>query len=339
MHLVYLFTNIRFDELMDNHADLNIPLVEAKSPSFPQSLLIAMRPRQWTKNLIIFAAVLFGFRLEPEAWISSMVAFCLFCCLSSSFYLLNDIADVEADRLHPVKCKRPIAAGSVPVPVAIVTALLLLAGSLGLGFWYSTGLGFILSAYAAMQVAYNLKLKRTVILDVLAIAMGFVLRACAGGVASGVILSPWFLLCTAMLALFLGVEKRKAELRLCEKRGIPSRRVLERYSLNLLTRMESVVTTSALVCYALWASGPVVKGAPTVWMMLTLPFVLYGIFRYQLLSDPQEITRRSQDGDSEEQTERPEEVLINDRGILLTVLTWGISCLAILWLNHGGILL
>jgi 4-hydroxybenzoate polyprenyltransferase len=323
---------------MNNHPNLNIPVVEASSPSFPWSLLIAMRPRQWTKNLIIFAAVLFAFRLEPGAWISSMVAFSLFCCLSSSFYLLNDIADVEADRLHPVKCKRPIAAGSVPISVAIVTAILLLAGSLGLSLWYSTSLGIILIGYAAMQVAYNLKLKRTVILDVLAIAMGFVLRACAGSVAAGVALSPWFLLCTAMLALFLGVEKRKAELRLCEKRGTPSRKVLERYSLNLLTRMESVVTTSALVCYALWASGPVVRGAPTVWMMLTLPFVLYGIFRYQLLSDPEEVARRSQDGDGEEQTERPEEVLITDRGILLTVLTWGTSCLAILWLNHGGLL-
>jgi decaprenyl-phosphate phosphoribosyltransferase len=324
---------------MSNNPNLNIQVVADSSPSFPQSLLIAMRPRQWTKNLIVFAAVLFAFRLEPQPWISSMVAFCLFCCLSSGFYLLNDVADVEADRLHPVKCKRPIAAGLVPVSVAITIAIFLLAGSLGLGLWYSAGLGLILSAYAAMQIAYNLKLKRTVILDVLAIAMGFVLRACAGGAAASIALSPWFLLCTAMLALFLGVEKRKAELRLCEKRGIPARKVLERYSLDLLTRMESVVTTSALVCYALWASGPVVKGASTVWMMFSLPFVLYGIFRYQLLSDPQETTRRSQNGgDSEEQAERPEEVLINDRGILLTVFAWGISCLTILWLSHAGIL-
>ena len=323
---------------MNNYPNLSISAVVASSPLFLRSVLVAMRPRQWTKNLITFAAVLFAFRFEPEAWISSMVAFCLFCCLSSSFYLLNDVADIKADRLHPVKCKRPIASGSVPIPVAIVTAILLLSGSLGLGLWYSTGLGIILIAYAAMQVAYNLKLKRTVILDVLAIAMGFVLRACAGSAAAGLALSPWFLLCTAMLALFLGVEKRKAELRLCEKRGTPSRKVLERYSLNLLTRMESVVTTSALVCYALWASGPMVKGAPTVWMMLTLPFVLYGIFRYQLLSDPEEVARQNQDGNSEEQTERPEEVLINDRGILLTVFTWGISCLAILWLNHGRLL-
>lgn len=320
---------------MNNNSNLNI---QASSPVFPQTLLIAMRPRQWTKNLIVFAAVLFAFRLEPEAWIGSMVAFCLFCFLSSGFYLFNDIADVEADRLHPVKCKRPIAAGLVPISVAIVTAILLLAGSLGFGLWYSKGLGLILSAYAVLQVAYNLKLKRTVILDVLAIAMGFVLRAFAGAVAAGVVLSPWFLLCTAMLALFLGVEKRKAELRLCEKRGTPARKVLERYSLSLLTRMESVVTTSALFCYALWSSGPVVKGAPTTWMMLSLPFVLYGIFRYQLLSDPEEITRQSQNGDSQEQTERPEEVLINDRAILLTVFTWGTSCLTILWLHHQGIL-
>jgi decaprenyl-phosphate phosphoribosyltransferase len=333
MLIVRTLTNTIFGRHMSNRLDQSMG-----SFFSPPALLEAMRPQQWTKNLITFAAVLFGFRLQPEPWISSLIAFCLFSFLSSGFYLVNDLADVEADRRHPVKCKRPIAAGLVSVPVAFITAVLLLVGSLGLGLWYSKGLGLILSCYAVMQVAYNLKLKRTVILDVLTIAMGFVLRACAGGVASGVALSPWFLLCTAMLALFLGVEKRKAELRFCEKRGIPARKVLERYSLDLLTRMESVVTTSALVCYALWASGPLVKGAPTTWMMLSVPFVLYGIFRYQLLSDPEEIARRNENGSGEEQTERPEKVLINDRGILLTVLTWGSSCLAILWLNHAGIL-
>ncbi|MGA7933193.1 MAG: decaprenyl-phosphate phosphoribosyltransferase [Kovacikia sp.] len=295
--------------------------------------LNALRPRQWTKNLIVFAAPLFAFTITAQSLLGSLLAFALFCFTSSSFYLLNDLVDVEADRRHPVKCKRPIASGLVSVPTAIGMALFLLSTALVLGWWRSPVLGLTILGYALLQIAYNLRLKHTVILDVVAIASGFVLRACGGAAATGVVLSPWFLLCTAMLALFLGLEKRKAELRLSEIKGSKSRVVLYRYSLPLLSRMESVVTNGTILTYALWSSGPVVRGASTAWMMATLPFVLYGIFRYQLLSDPQEIARKNPDAEAGGQTERPEEVLLSDKPLLLTVLGWVFVTFAILLLK------
>jgi 4-hydroxybenzoate polyprenyltransferase len=246
----------------------------------------ALRPRQWTKNLIVFAAPLFAFSINLQSLLGSLLAFALFCGASSSFYLINDLVDVEADRQHPVKSQRPIASGLVSIPVAIGMAVLLLGSALTLSWLRTPQLGASITAYALLQVAYNLRLKRMVILDIGAIATGFVLRAFGGAAATGVVLSSWFLLCTAMLALFLGIEKRKAELRLTQLKGSTPRSVLKRYSLPMLNRMENVVTSSTIVTYALWSSGPYMRGASTSWMLLTIPFLLYGIFRYQLLSDP-----------------------------------------------------
>lgn len=304
--------------------------------------LAALRPRQWSKNLIVFAAPLFAFSINWQSFLGSLLAFVLFCCTSSSFYLINDIADVESDRRHPVKCKRPIAAGLVSIPVAVGMAAVLLIGALTIGWWRSHYLGLTLLSYALLQVAYNLRLKRTVILDIVAIATGFVLRAYAGAAATNIVLSPWFLLCTAMLALFLGIEKRKAELRLVKmlaSQGGKMRVVLRRYSLPLLSRMESVVTTGAMISYALWSAGPQLKGASTPWMLLTLPFVIYGIFRYQLLSDPEEIARRNDTGlEKGGRSERPEEVLLTDKPILFTVIIWVIAVFVILLLKQQGII-
>jgi decaprenyl-phosphate phosphoribosyltransferase len=296
----------------------------------------ALRPRQWTKNLVTFAAPLFAFEISSKSLTGAILAFCLFCAASSSFYLLNDIVDVKSDRQHPVKCRRPIASGMVTVPTAIAMAVVLLTSALTLGWRDSPSLGLTILSYALLQVAYNLRLKHTVILDVIAIACGFVLRAIAGGAATGITLSSWFLLCTGMLALFLGIEKRKAELRLSEIKGKKSRAVLYRYTLPLLNRMESVVTNGTILSYALWSSGPIVHGATTSWMMLTLPFVLYGIFRYQLLSDPQEIARHSTQVEQGGQTERPEEVLLADKPILLTVFAWFATAFAVLLLKKYG---
>lgn len=301
--------------------------------------LKALRPRQWTKNLIVFAAPLFAFSINQQSLLGSLLALALFCGASSSFYLLNDIADVEADRRHPVKCNRPIAAGLVKIPVAIAMAAILLGGALILGWLRSPLLGATILSYAILQIAYNLKLKHTVILDVMAIAAGFVLRACAGAAATGIVLSPWFMLCTAMLALFLGIEKRKAELRLLKIKGGKTRAVLRRYSLNLLLRMESVVTNGAIITYAIWSAGPIVNGASTPWMMLTLPFVLYGMFRYQLLSDPREISSIDKnEAETGGETERPEEVLLKDFPIRLTVLSWVMTTFIIMYLNRQGII-
>jgi decaprenyl-phosphate phosphoribosyltransferase len=298
--------------------------------------LRALRPRQWTKNLIVFAAPLFSFNITLTTLLGSLLAFILFCCTSSSFYLINDIIDVEADRNHPVKCKRPIASGLVKVPTAIVMAVILMGTALILGWLRSPGLGATLLGYVLLQIAYNLQLKRRVIVDVSAIAIGFILRACGGAAATSIVLSSWFLLCTAMLALFLGIEKRKAELRLSQIKGHKPRAVLRRYSLPLLTRMETVATNGTIITYALWSSGPVVNGASTSWMMLTLPFVLYGVFRYQYLSDPEEIARRWTDADTGGGTERPEEILLSDRPLLITVLGWVLTTFGILLVKRYG---
>lgn len=301
--------------------------------------LIALRPRQWTKNLVVFAAPLFAFSINLQSLLGSLLAFTLFCGASSSFYLINDIADVESDRQHPVKCQRPIAAGKVSIPVALGMAVVLLGSVLTIGWLKTPQLGAAMTAYALLQVAYNLRLKRTVILDIGAIATGFVLRAFGGAAATGIVLSSWFLLCTAMLALFLGIEKRKAELRLMQIKGGKPRSVLKRYSLPLLARMENVVTTTTVVTYALWSSGPYLHGASTSWMLLTLPFVLYGIFRYQLLSDPHEIADAIDSNiEQVEPSERPEEILLKDLPMLLTVISWICTCSTILWLKHQGII-
>jgi 4-hydroxybenzoate polyprenyltransferase len=298
-----------------------------------------LRPRQWTKNLIVFAAPLFAFSLHLDSFLRALSAFILFCLASSSFYILNDAIDAESDRQHPVKCKRPIAAGLISVPIAISIAIMLLTGALFWGWTIGSGLGIAITGYALLQVAYNLRLKHTVILDVVAIAIGFVLRAFAGAAATNIVLSPWFLLCTAMLALFLGVEKRKAELRLAGVLGGKRRRVLWRYSPALLNRMESVVTTGTIMTYALWSFGPQLHGASTRWMMITLPFVLYGLFRYQLLSDPQEIAAKAEHAEQKgSSTERPEEVLLSDRPLLLNILAWLVTTFAILLSVRLGIL-
>ena len=301
--------------------------------------LKALRPRQWTKNLIVFAAPLFALIINLQSLLGSLLAFALFCGASSSFYLINDLVDVEADRQHPVKSQRPIASGLVSIPLATGMAVLLLGSVLTLSWLRNPRLGATITAYALLQVAYNLRLKRIVILDIGAIATGFVLRALGGAAATGVVLSSWFLLSTAMLALFLGIEKRKAELRLTQLKGSKPRSVLKRYSLPMLTRMENVVTSSTVVTYALWSSGPYMRGASTSWMLLTLPFLLYGIFRYQLLSDPQEISLNS-DSKIEQggSSERPEEVLLKDVPILLTVIGWGLTCFTILWLKQEALI-
>ena len=318
---------------------LKLPLAKTAVRQTKFSYVAALRPRQWTKNLVVFAAPLFAFSINWQSFWGSSLAFVLFCCASSAFYLLNDISDVESDRRHPVKCQRPIAAGLVSIPVAVGMALALLASALLIGWLKSPALGVTLSGYALLQIAYNLKLKRQPILDIIAIATGFVLRAYAGFAATGIVLSYWFLLCTAMLALFLAVEKRKAELRLLAVRGGQTRTVLKRYSLPLLIRMESVVTTGTIMSYALWSSGPQVNGASTPWMMLTFPFVLYGIFRYQLLSDPKERAHETDVGfKPREGTERPEEILLTDKPILLTVVGWVVTIFLILWLKDRGII-
>jgi 4-hydroxybenzoate polyprenyltransferase len=257
----------------------------------------------------------------------------VFCLISSAIYLLNDCLDVAADRAHPSKRNRPIAAGLVSVPVALLTAVLLAALSLSLAAWFTPALAGVVLLYLLIQVGYCLQLKRMPLLDLFCIASGFLLRAIAGAVAAMLPPSPWFLLTVGLLALFLAIEKRKAELRVAQNLGMITRQVLERYSLPLLLRQESMVATSAFMSYSLWAAGPVLGGAPTSWMLLTVPFVLVGIFRYQLLSDPEEADRRR--GSAPEQSsEKPEEILIGDFGIQIILAGWLATTMLIGVINH-----
>ena len=296
-------------------------------------LLRACRPHQWTKNLLVFAAPLFAFRFEAEVWLPSAGALLAFCLISSAIYLLNDCLDVAADRAHPTKRNRPIAAGLVSVAGALGTAALLAIVSLSMAAAVSVPLAGMVLAYGLIQVGYCLQFKRMPLLDLFSIASGFLLRAIAGGVAADLPLSPWFLLTVGLLALFLAIEKRKAELRVAQDRGVITRAVLERYSLPLLLRLESTVATSAFMSYSLWAAGPALRGASTSWMLLTVPFVLVGIFRYQLLSDPDEAERRRA-VDPEHSSEKPEDILLNDLGIQFTLAGWLVTTGAIGVISH-----
>ena len=284
-------------------------------------LAAACRPRQWSKNLLVFAAPLFTFRPEKAVWLPACVALVAFCLISSAIYLLNDCLDVSDDRAHPSKRNRPIAAGLLSLPAALITAVLLTLMSLSLAAWVARALAGVVLLYAVIQMGYCLQLKRMPLLDLFCIASAFLLRAIAGAAAAALPASPWFLLTVSLLALFLAIEKRKAELRLAQDRGVITRKVLERYSLPLLLRLENTVATSAFMSYSLWAAGPALRGAPTRWMLLTVPFVLVGIFRYQLLSDPDEADRR-REWAPELSSEKPEEILLSDRGIQFTLAGW-----------------
>jgi len=299
------------------------------------ALIRACRPRQWSKNLLVFAAPLFAFTLDKDAWLAASGALVAFCLISSAIYLLNDSLDVEADRQHPRKRYRPIAAGLVSVPIALTTSVLLSVISLTLAAAVSAPLAGVILAYGLIQVGYCLRLKREPLLDLFCIASGFLLRAMAGGVAAQLALSPWFLLTVGLLALFLAVEKRKAELQIALGRGVMTRKVLERYSLQLLLRLEGLVSTSAFMSYSLWAAGPALNGASTSWMLLTVPFVLVGIFRYQLLSDPEEAERRRV-SNPDRTSEKPEEILLSDRGIKLTLFGWFMTTAVIGALSHAS---
>jgi len=299
---------------------------------FLNALLQSCRPRQWSKNLLVYASALFSFQLIAQIWLNSTLALMSFCLISSCIYLINDVIDINADRSHPTKKYRPIASGLVLSKEALITAAILFLLSIRIALVVNQGLALTIIGYTGIQLAYCLKLKREPLLDIFCIAAGFLLRALAGLKATGLGSSPWFLLCVGLLALFLAVEKRKAELRVSLDRGVVTRKVLSRYSLPLLQRLESLLSSSAFMAYALWSAGPTLQGASTSWMLLTVPFVLVGIFRYQLLSDPEEIERRTA-RNPDQTTEKPEEILLGDRGVRLTLLGW-IATVMVIGMGH-----
>jgi 4-hydroxybenzoate polyprenyltransferase len=288
-------------------------------------LLISLRPGQWTKNLIVFAALLFGRRLlDPVAVGLALTAFVIFCALSGVVYLVNDVSDREADRRHPVKRRRPIAAGALGIGPALGFAAALAAVALGASFWLSPALGAVAVAYVVLLTAYTWVLKHLVILDVLAIAIGFVLRAVAGAVAIGVPISHWLLVCTILLALFLGLSKRRHELTALEGDAEEHRRILKEYDPYLLDQMIGVVTASTLVAYLIYCTSPeTIERFGTDLLVLTAPFPIYGIFRYLYL------VHRQGMGD-------PSEVLLSDRPLLACVASWAVAVAIIIYRPFGS---
>jgi 4-hydroxybenzoate polyprenyltransferase len=285
------------------------------------SLVLSLRPSQWTKNLIIFGALGLSQRLlDIDAVLVSCAAFAIFCVLSGVVYLLNDIADREADRQHPLKRFRPIASGALPVPVAIGWALGLGLGGLGAAFWLRPLFGVVATSYVLLLALYSWQLKHIVILDVLTIAIGFVMRAAAGAVAIAVPISHWLYVLTILLALFLALSKRRHELVLLANGATSHRRILAEYSPYLLDQMIAVVSASTIVAYAFYTVSPeTVQKFGTDRLMLTLPFPLYGIFRYLYL------VHLKEGGGS------PADMLLTDRPLLLCVALWTVAVAIIIY--------
>jgi 4-hydroxybenzoate polyprenyltransferase len=279
------------------------------------SLVRSLRPSQWTKNLIIFAALMFGQRLQDlHSVLYAVGAFAVFCVLSGVVYLLNDVADRESDRRHPIKQHRPVASGALPIPVALLAAGGLGVIALGAAFWLRPAFGVIGAIYVVLLAFYSGPLKHVVIIDVLTIAVGFVLRAAAGAVVINVPISHWLLFLTILLALFLALSKRRHELVLLAEGATGHRRILEEYTPYLLDQMIAVVTASTLVAYAIYTVSPeTVEKFHTQMLGLTLPFPLYGIFRYLYLV-------HQKDGGGS-----PAEMLLNDRPLLVCVALWAVT--------------
>jgi len=284
-------------------------------------LVRAMRPRQWTKNVLVFAGLIFGQKLTDPASVElAITAFVVFCLLSSSVYLLNDVHDRAADRLHPAKASRPIASGALGVGAALGAAAILAGVSLGTAFWISRPFGAVAASYLALMTGYTFWAKHVVILDVLALAAGFVLRAAGGAAAVNVTFSHWLLLLTLLGALFLGLSKRRAEIVALTDTAHSHRRSLAEYSPYLLDQMISVVTASTLLAYAFYTISPdTVQKFGTAQLIWTVPFPLYGIFRYLYL-----VHQREGGGN-------PSDTLLEDRPVLLCVALWAASVVLILY--------
>jgi len=290
------------------------------------SLFVSLRPDQWTKNLIVFAALIFAVKLlDPAATAKASAAFLIFCGLSGAVYLINDVADREQDRLHPIKKMRPIASGDLSPSTAVIAAVVLSAIALAAAFWLRPAFGVAAAAYLALFVVYTRSLKHVVVLDVMTIAIGFVLRAVAGGLVISVHISNWLLVCTMLGALFLGLAKRRHEITLLAAGAKGHRRILEEYDPYLLDQMIGVVAAATMVAYIIYCASPETHAYfGTEWMVLTTPFPIYGLFRYLYL------VHRKAGGGS------PSDMLLEDRPLLACVLLWGITSVVIIYRPFGS---
>jgi 4-hydroxybenzoate polyprenyltransferase len=296
--------------------------VQPSRPERPVPLLLLeeLRPKQWTKNLVVLAPLLFARSVfQGDSALKALVACASFCLLASAIYLLNDWVDRDKDRLHPEKKNRPIASGAMSGPTALIGLVLCLLAGGGLALWVGPAFAMVGLAYVSLQILYSALLKRLVILDVVVIAMGFVLRVLGGGVAIGVPVSNWLYLCTLLLAIFLGFAKRRHELALLYEEASSHRANLSEYSLPMLDQMISVVAASCILAYALYTVAPrTLEHVGSDRLKYTVPFVIYGIFRYLFL-----IHKRGAGGS-------PERVLLSDPAtwvdivLFLTVASWAL---------------
>lgn len=283
-------------------------------------LIKTMRPKQWVKNVFIFAPLTFDVKLFNLYYLAkTMAGFVLLCLISGAVYIVNDLADIEQDRQHPEKCKRPLPSGQLSTRVALAAAVVMPLVGLPLGFLLDPIFGGLLTGYLLIQLAYSFWLKNIVIVDVMLVASGFILRVAAGvPLVKAERFSPWLYICMMLLALLIGFGKRRHELVLLKENANMHRQSLQDYNLPLLDHIISIVTASTLLAYALYTfSAPNLP--PNHTMMLTLPFVLYGIFRYLYL-----IHVKGMGG-------APEEIALSDRPLQATVVLWGLSVIIVMY--------
>jgi 4-hydroxybenzoate polyprenyltransferase len=300
-------------------------IVATKIPFSVKDFLISLRPHQWTKNLVIFAALVFAKELgRLDHVVLSIAAFLDFCLLSSAVYLLNDVVDYKQDRFHPIKRERPIASGRLNRSFAAVAGITLYLIALVIAYLLNVQFFQIALIYSAVTVGYTYYFKNIAILDVMAISIGFVLRAIAGGAAIHVPSSFWLLLCTFLLALFLALSKRRHELVFLSEDATKHRTNLAEYSPYLLDQMISVVTASCVLAYTLYTvSGETVAKFHTDKLSFTVPFVIFGIFRYLYL-----IHQKNEGG-------RPSVHLYSDKPLLISIILWIIACVGIIYSSHS----
>jgi 4-hydroxybenzoate polyprenyltransferase len=280
-----------------------------------------VRPEQWTKNLFVLSPLFFGKAFaEPILAVRTVATAFIFCVMASAVYIFNDIADVERDRAHPTKCQRPIASGTLSIPVAWILFVALALATLVGAFFLNHELAGILTAYLAVNVTYSLYLKRVAILDAFCISSGFILRVLAGGAVSGVVVSHWLLLCTMTLSLFLAFGKRREEMSALAKNPSHQRPSLKGYSLPFLDHAISTVATLTMICYILYVVDPqTTRFFGTRAVLLTSVFVLYGIFHYLSLLQVQE------------KGGNPATILLSDRHLQLACLGWVVTWMVIIF--------
>jgi 4-hydroxybenzoate polyprenyltransferase len=282
-----------------------------------RTLIRALRPEEWVKNLFVYAAVLFSGQFDIPSALRATGVFAAFCLVASAGYLVNDLRDFEDDRRHPVKRYRPIASGAMPLPTARLTVVVLTLLGLAVGLVVSPGICGLVAAYGAASLAYSLLLKRLVIVDVMTIAACFLLRVVAGAVAVDVPASSWLLVCTAMVSMFLGFTKRRQEAVLEARAGFGARPVLEHYSLPFLDQMVSMVTAGTVLSYTIYATRSPVAGDKMLW---TVPMVLYGVFRYLYL-----IYHR-------EEASATTDLITRDPGIIAAAIAWVAAAALVVYL-------